>query len=357
MGIEVSSQPQIFHNSSVVVGTSGGAAVEGLTVYGDVSASGWLWGSNGTFVKTVAAGNGGTTYQLQFYPTLRPEDYIVSINGVVQEPGAAYSITRTEPAPANIVFTENVAVGAKIVVVALRNLASNTKSTATFKKNIFTTVNGQEAYALTHYTNASSENYLVFLDGVLQSPDSDYTIEYGGASAVVVVPGVSGGLQLVVLALFNTDGTHATTSAGLTVQNNGGLESTVSRLNFVSGLTGTVAGNVVNLSAAAAGLTTSSFTSNQLLSSKGYQRFPGGLIMQWGSLPTTNGNQVSVAVVFAIPFPTEVASFNITANTNNRSTNMLNVWSVYNYTLTGFTARTQDNDSTPYEGWWVAIGY
>lgn len=239
MGIEVSSQPQIFKNSSVVIGVSGGAAVEGLTVYGDVSASGWLWGSNGTFVKTVAAGNGGTTYELQFYPTLRPEDYIVSVDGVVQAPGDAYTITRTEPAPANIVFASGIPTGAKIVVIALRNLATNTKSTATFKKNLFTTVAGQEAYNLTHYTNASSENYLVFLDGVMQRPDSDYTIEYGGASAVVVVPGVSAGIQLVVLSLFNTDGTHATTSAGLTVQNGGGLESTIKRLNFVSGLTGT----------------------------------------------------------------------------------------------------------------------
>ena len=96
---------------------------------------------------------------------------------------------------------------------------------------------------------------------------------------------------------------------------------------------------------------------NALLSSKGWQKLPSGLIMQWGDLPTTDGNRQSVSVVFAIPFPTAVVSFNITANTNNRSTNAVNVWSVYDHNLTGFTARTQDTDATPYEGWWVAMGY
>ena len=99
------------------------------------------------------------------------------------------------------------------------------------------------------------------------------------------------------------------------------------------------------------------YAGEALLSATGYQKLPSGLIMQWGDLPTTAGNQQSVPVVFAIPFPTAVVSFNITANTNNRSGNMLNVWSVYNHTLSGFTARTQDNDTTPYEGWWVAMGY
>jgi hypothetical protein len=96
---------------------------------------------------------------------------------------------------------------------------------------------------------------------------------------------------------------------------------------------------------------------NALLSSNGWQKFPSGLIMQWGELPTTEGERVSVPVIFPLVFPTAVVSFNITANTNNRPSNEVNVWSVYNYSLSGFTARTQDNDSTPYEGWWVAMGY
>ena len=93
------------------------------------------------------------------------------------------------------------------------------------------------------------------------------------------------------------------------------------------------------------------------LSAIGWQRFPSGLIMQWGFLPDTAGDQVSVPVVFPIAYKTQVFSINITANTKDRATNAVNVWSVFNYKLSGFTARTQDTDSTAYEGFWQSLGY
>jgi len=102
----------------------------------------------------------------------------------------------------------------------------------------------------------------------------------------------------------------------------------------------------------------SDFTgTNQSLSTSGFQKLPGGLIIQWGDFPTTAGNQISVTRTFPITFPTAVLAFSCTANTNNRSVNAVNVWSVYNYTTSGFTGRTQDTDNTPYEGWWIVLGY
>ena len=98
-------------------------------------------------------------------------------------------------------------------------------------------------------------------------------------------------------------------------------------------------------------------SSSYLLSSNGYTKLPNGLIMQWGLLPDTAGNQVSVPVTFPINYNNQVFSIVITANSKDRTVNALNVWSVFNYALTGFTARTQDNDSTAYEGFWQSLGY
>lgn len=102
----------------------------------------------------------------------------------------------------------------------------------------------------------------------------------------------------------------------------------------------------------------SSFTgTNQNKATSGYQKLPGGLIIQWGTLPTTQGNKQSAIKVFPIAFPTAVVSINCTAFTNSRPANVVNVWSVYSYTTTGFTARTQSTEAASYEGWWTAIGY
>lgn len=62
----------------------------------------------------------------------------------------------------------------------------------------------------------------------------------------------------------------------------------------------------------------SSFTgSNQSLSSKGYQKLPGGLIIQWGAIPINQSISVytsislSSAANFAIEFPTAVLSVSL----------------------------------------------
>lgn len=53
----------------------------------------------------------------------------------------------------------------------------------------------------------------------------------------------------------------------------------------------------------------SNFTGgNQSLGSGGYQKLPGGLILQWGSVAITSGS--NVAVTFPIAFPTACFKFN-----------------------------------------------
>jgi len=61
---------------------------------------------------------------------------------------------------------------------------------------------------------------------------------------------------------------------------------------LIGSVTGTASGN----------LSTSSFTgSNQSLSSSGYQKFPGGLILQWGSFTQSSGGYTDVSLPTTFP--------------------------------------------------------
>lgn len=93
----------------------------------------------------------------------------------------------------------------------------------------------------------------------------------------------------------------------------------------------------------------SAFTgSNQSLVTNGYQKFPGGLIMQWGKHTSTTDNEI---VTFPISFSNSCFNVSMTLNEANSSSNV-NIGAI-NLTLTGFTAHAQAQER-PF--FWSAIG-
>lgn len=92
-------------------------------------------------------------------------------------------------------------------------------------------------------------------------------------------------------------------------------------------------------------------TSNQLLSSNGYQKLPGGLIMQWGRVPDT-GQTYN----FPIPFTTQC--LNMVAALTGDSWDGAGETRVCIVNLSSFRVRmggTQDNNNQI--AMWQAIGY
>lgn len=87
---------------------------------------------------------------------------------------------------------------------------------------------------------------------------------------------------------------------------------------------------------------------NSSLTASGFMRFPGGLIMQWGTTSTTASG---VAVDFQIPFTSAV--FAVTANVTTSSTSGVDAVECLNQTLTGFSAATASGPSTAR---FIAIG-
>lgn len=104
--------------------------------------------------------------------------------------------------------------------------------------------------------------------------------------------------------------------------------------------------------------------SNQTLNSTGYQKFPGGLILQWGKLSiyASGGTYSSGNVTFPIAFPNAI--FVASANANESDYGNQNDegwWHVRQRSTTGMTCvysqviSTGGNELTSCD--WIAIGY
>ena len=84
----------------------------------------------------------------------------------------------------------------------------------------------------------------------------------------------------------------------------------------------------------------------------GYVKLPGGVILQWGTITTTDDNDITIT--FPTAFPT--ACINVvfsmkTANNNNYGAFL------YNYTTTTFTFNRSNNLDGTSVFTWQAIGY
>jgi len=97
--------------------------------------------------------------------------------------------------------------------------------------------------------------------------------------------------------------------------NNVLLGNGTSAVNFVAPSTSgnVLTSNGTSWSSAAPSVSTSSFTgSNQSLATSGYQKLPGGLIMQWGTGGPLSGRDQSQAQTFPISFPNAYLSISLT---------------------------------------------
>lgn len=102
----------------------------------------------------------------------------------------------------------------------------------------------------------------------------------------------------------------------------------------------------------------SNFTgSNQSLAVSGYQKFPGGLIMQWGTLVGVSLNQTYHQVVFPLTFTNSI--FNVQATLKYDSIISGSVNSVVkDLKLSGcYIAGDHSTDTTTGNIMWQALGY
>ena len=112
-------------------------------------------------------------------------------------------------------------------------------------------------------------------------------------------------------------------------------------LNQVQTLAEQVQTAVANLGAA-----------NQLLANTGYQKLPGGLIIQWGTYSLAAKEGSTQAITFPVAFPT--ALIHPSVSTNSAAHQMIGT---INRSLTGMTIVKGSGDAFARSGFWLAIGY
>lgn len=95
--------------------------------------------------------------------------------------------------------------------------------------------------------------------------------------------------------------------------------------------------------------------SNQALGSSGYQKFPGGLILQWGAGFTTVDG--TIPITFPVAFPNACVGIH---GTHSGAGPALMIEIYGTRTKTGVLTKTYNADNQVQAGWavlWFAIGY
>lgn len=95
---------------------------------------------------------------------------------------------------------------------------------------------------------------------------------------------------------------------------------------------------------------------NQSLVSNGYQKLPGGLILQWGYVGTFNNPGQRILVTFPVAFPNAMLcafgqSYVFSSGTWNATPE------IYYHSTTQIGWQDGDNDTTPWDIYWIAFGY
>jgi hypothetical protein len=122
--------------------------------------------------------------------------------------------------------------------------------------------------------------------------------------------------------------------------------------NLTGNVTGTVSGNAGTVTN---GVYTTNFSgTNQSLGANGYQKFPSGLIMQWGTFTGHNGGWSSVNVTFPIPFPSATVNVHTTIQAGQLG-NTEGSLTVNTVSTTGFTSTS--GLSGAFSVYFLAIGY
>jgi hypothetical protein len=99
----------------------------------------------------------------------------------------------------------------------------------------------------------------------------------------------------------------------------------------------------------------------KVLAANGYQRFPGGLILQWGKLTSVNmdNDVVAMAVTFPIAFPTAFLSIQLTVGIGTNTTRNLAPYSAAE-TTSGFNLYIDKDaveDIIVGNVYYLAVGY
>lgn len=205
----------------------------------------------------------------------------------------------------------------------------------------------QNAVGISDVTNSRVFLFGAIPTGVLSglAPNSAYFLSPVTPGAITTVRPANNAVQIGVSKSATTFFLNITTAQAIATEAIAGLVELATNAEAQA----FTANKIID----GAKLATAFQGANQSLAASGYQRLPGGLIVQWGKA-TTSGT-VDVTVTYPVAFPTATASLTISSagagggNFANYNTTTESSFKISAWTATTVRASTQV--------FWVAIGY
>jgi hypothetical protein len=172
------------------------------------------------------------------------------------------------------------------------------------------------------------------------------------SNVITINTNIVANVESILANVSNSTGNVST--GNLSVSSNALISSNVTVLGNIL-LQGQMIGNAATVTN---GVYTTDFTgSNNSLGANGYQKLPGGLIIQWGTVtvsPAFNGTQ---AVAFPTAFASSVYSVSATPiSVSLQGGDKRDSFSVQSVSTSGFTMNSAFEDIASLSYYWMAVG-
>ena len=173
----------------------------------------------GAFEKQLLTGDGTTSTFTLDYPVGQPGQLLVSLDGIVQEPEYAFTISLSSGSP-KINFADVPSNGARIFIVYLgRQLLVATTANSSPVFDQFSGDASETIFALSQTpVSTGPENFIVFVNNVYQRNGSGLAYTISGSNIVFssAPPTGTNNIQVTQLARANTINTVGNNTIGLT---------------------------------------------------------------------------------------------------------------------------------------------
>lgn len=160
----------------------------------------------GYFERQVESGDGSTTQFNLDYPVASPNQLLVSVDGIIQEPDYSYSTT-VSSGQGKINFSEAPDSSSRIFIIYTgRQLLTATPNTASSYIDEFNGDGSTTAFTLTRTPSSTDgSNFIVYIDNVYQREGSSYAFTVSGSTITFTSAPASGtnNIQVYQLATAN----------------------------------------------------------------------------------------------------------------------------------------------------------
>jgi len=186
----------------------------------------------GYFERQVESGDGSTTQFNLDYPVASPNQLLVSVDGIIQEPDYSYSTT-VSSGQGKINFSEAPDSSSRIFIIYTgRQLLTATPNTASSYIDEFNGDGSTTAFTLTRTPSSTDgSNFIVYIDNVYQREGGSYAFTVSGSTITFTSAPSSGTNNIQVYQLATANAVATVTDGAVTTAKLANGSVTTAKIN------------------------------------------------------------------------------------------------------------------------------